>query len=445
MRIWLPIVLVLATLPGGAGCGGDDVTASDGGASDGGTSDASADANVVRFGTRYPSGALHSPMTRAVVDRLTPVIARGAHHPDVFAKVGDSITEDPNFLDCFAGSDVMYGSVANLDATRTYFNQTPAGDATHSSFNRVSLAAVIGWFASAPLMGSPNYIQQEVTAIDPAFAVMMFGTNDTSATGLFVFEQRLTADVDALLDLGVVPIVSTIPPRADATANALVPEYNAVIRAVAQHRQVPYMDLWQTLLPLPGNGLTGDGIHLNAYSNTAGGHPCWFTSDALMKGMNQRNLITLQALDRARRFLGEGAPVEPDPPELAGSGTWDDPFLIDRVPFVDVGDTSKVTTSVASVYACGPQNEGGSELVYRITLGTQTTLRARVYTDTGVDVNLHWLDGPSPDRCVARADKTLDVTAGAGTHWLVVDTFVSGGQPLAGPFRLALVRLDGGI
>ena len=41
--------------------------------------------------------------------------------------------------------------------------------------------------------------------------------------------------------------------------------------------------------------------------------------------------------------------------------------------------------------------------------------------------------------------ETLDIMAGAGTHWLAVDTFVSGGRPLAGGYRLTLVRVDGGI
>jgi hypothetical protein len=37
------------------------------------------------------------------------------------------------------------------------------------------------------------------------------------------------------------------------------------------------------------------------------------TGEALQKGMNVRNLMVLQALDRARRFLVEGEAPEAEP------------------------------------------------------------------------------------------------------------------------------------
>ncbi|MBL8715942.1 MAG: hypothetical protein JNL79_08095, partial [Myxococcales bacterium] len=54
--------------------------------------------------TRYPFGPLQSPMSAAVIARAKKAI-EGAptHRPDVFAKVGDSITVNTNFLNCFAG------------------------------------------------------------------------------------------------------------------------------------------------------------------------------------------------------------------------------------------------------------------------------------------------------------------------------------------------------
>lgn len=81
---------------------------------------------------------------------------------------------------------------------------------------------------------------------------------------------------------------------------------------------------------------------------------------------------------------------------------------------------SGTTTGAESrfnTYACGAQNEGGPERVYK-TLGAPTMLRARVYVDTGVDTDLHWLDGPRADACVGRADKTSTCQpAPASTGW----------------------------
>jgi hypothetical protein len=392
--------------------------------------------------TRYLPGVLHAPLTSSVLDGLGAVLSANTGRKSVFAKVGDSITADTNFLDCFAGSDVMLDTYSALEPTRAFFNAT-AVDGTNTSWNRTSLAATVGWNASNALAGSPSPIEQELQAIAPAFAVVMFGTNQTDPCCVESFEHDLTAVVDALLGKSVIPILSTIPPRADATANALVPDMNAVVRAVAQHRQVPYMDFWQTLINLPSYGLYPDGVHPAPYVS-GGGHPCWLTTAGLTEGINQRNLITLTALDRMRRFLLEAdsqPPPDADPPQLAGDGSWTAPLEIDALAFVDVNDTSKSMTSTANVYSCAPQDESGPEVVYKLVLNEATHLRMRVFVDAGVDVDLQWLSAPSPTSCLARNDKLLDLTAGPGTFYLAVDTFVSGGVKKSGPYRLTIIKV----
>ncbi len=388
--------------------------------------------------SRYPAGALHSPMSPAVVARLSSVLSATTGQKDVFAKVGDSITVDTNFLDCYAGTDVMLDTESALEPTRTWFNQT-AVSASNTSFDRTTLSAAVGWSAGSAIAGSPTPIEQEVSAINPAFAVVMFGTNDTSAIGFWTFEKSLRGVVDQLLGLGVVPLLSTIPPRSDSTTmNALVPEMNAIIRAVAQYRQIPYMDYWQTLNTLPAYGLAGDGIHPQVYS---GPHGCWLTPPALQYGCNQRNRVTLESLDRVRRFLVAGTAAEAAPHGLAGTGTFADPRQIDALPFVDDGDTTKSTSKQANVYNCAAQDESGPEIVYTLTLTTAATVRARVYVDNNVDVDLHWLTQPDATHCTARNDKTLEVVAQPGTYYISVDSFVSGGVAKSGGYRLTVVSL----
>jgi hypothetical protein len=392
---------------------------------------------------RYLPGILHSPFTASILDGLSAALAATSGRKSVFAKIGDSITADTNFLDCYAGSDIMLDQYAALGPSRDFFNVTPA-DASSSSFNRTSLAAAAGQTAGWAIGGSPSPIDQEVAAITPAFAVVMFGTNETDSTLIHAFERNLTGVVDALLGHGVVPLVSTIPPRGDsATVDALVPEMNAVVRAVAQRRQIPYMDYWQTLVNLPQYGLSADGVNPAPYA----GHPCWLTAAGLAEAMNQRNWITLTALDRVRRFLLEAdsrPPPDPDPPSLAGSGTWDDPLVVDALPFIDVNDTSMSATSIANVYSCAPQNEGGPEIVYQVTLAAPTHLHMRVFEDPGVDVDLQWLSMPSASACLARADNDLDVMAPAGTYWLSIDSYVPSttGVAKAGAYRLTMVAVN---
>ena len=388
---------------------------------------------------RYPAGARHSPMSASVVARLKDVIGASPGRKDVFAKVGASNTVNTHFATCFAGADVDLGAHAELEPSRAFFATTLA-DPTHTSFDRVSLAAKVGWGAAALLAGDPPPLDQEIDAIDPGFAVVLLGTNDTYAQGVVPFEASLLAVVDHLLSRGVVPLVSTLPPRADSPeAAALAPEMNQIIRAVAQARQVPFMDLFGALDVLPDKGLVSDGIHLGVYSQ-GGAHGCWLNEAGLAEGMNQRNLITLEALDRARRFLLESAAPEAAPPALAGKGTWEDPLVIDALPFVDDRDTNESTTSVVSAYSCGPQDEGGPEIVYRLTVNAQTKLRARVFDGGGVDVDLHLLGAEADgESCIARADKLLDADVGPGTYWIAVDSYVSGGAAQSGPYRLTVI------
>jgi hypothetical protein len=156
--------------------------------------------------------------------------------------------------------------------------------------------------------------------------------------------------------------------------------------------------------------------------------------------MNQRNLLTLQALDRLRRYILDGAPAEARPVAIAGVGTWASPYVVDAIPFVDHASTTAGIDEVDR-YPCGSQDESGPEVVYQVDVAAPTRLRIRVFVDDGVDVDLHWLDGAAASTCTARADRLLDVDATAGRHRLVVDTFATGGTPKPGNFRLTVVPL----
>jgi hypothetical protein len=49
-------------------------------------------------------------------------------------------------------------------------------------------------------------------------------------------------------------------------------------------------------------------------------------------------------------------------------------------------------------------------------------------------------DPGGPDHCLARADKVLDVTAGPGTYWIAVDTYVASGASRPGPYLFTVLR-----
>jgi hypothetical protein len=385
--------------------------------------------DVPELAPLYPSDRTQSPLTEVVAAHLRDVAARAAEDDKVFAKVGDSITVEPVFMGCFAGAGVNLDGRTELQPTIDWFAGGDAGGTT--PYQRVSLAAKIG--ASAPwvLAGTPPPLDQEVGAIHPRFALVMYGTNDAEGGAIFTFAATMLDIVDRLEAQGVIPILSSVPPNdQSATADARVPRYNLVVRGIAQGRRLPFVDFWRELEPLPNHGLAGDGVHPQSF-----GGGCAFTPTGLSYGYNVRNLISIQALARARAALSGGAP-DAAAPALAGAGSKASPFVVPFVPFVDLRDTSGSPNRDFDVYGCSPQNESGPEYVYRLTLAAPATIRATVFVRGSVDVDVQLLQG---DTCLARDDREITYAAGAGTYVLTADTFVpADGIPRAGEYLLTV-------
>lgn len=420
--------------------GGPDATEGNGGKG-GGDGPGAVRAPAPLEPTRYPHAALHSPMSKAVVDRLKAVLATTKGRPGVVAKVGDSLTVNSYFLGCFVGDDVRLGAYAHLEPTLAYFGATRA-DPRHSSYDRATLAAKVCWSSRHIVSGNPSPLDQELAFINPAFAVVLIGTNDTFPQGPELLDEKLNKIIDVSLARGVTPLLTTLPQRTDtAEAEGLVPEMNTVIRAIAQARQLPLMDLFEALKDAPNHGLRNDGVHLQHHLvGTA--HGCWFDEQGLQKGINRRNLLTLEALDRVRRFIIEDEAPEKAPPPLAGEGTWQSPYEIDAFPFADDKDATKSQTSEVRAYRCSTAYESGPEVVYRMSLKETMTLRARLFHGPGLDMDLHFMNSPGGGQhCTARGDKVLEVTAGPGTYYLSADTFMAGDKPQSGDYRLTIVRL----
>jgi hypothetical protein len=396
------------------------------------------------FPARYPADRLQSPVTPWVRDRLLAL--RGevpGLHEDVFMKVGDSITVDENALGCFAGSRVDLGERPDLQPAIDHFLAGQAGSAT--PWDRDSEAAEVGRTASWALDGNPSPVEQELAALEPAFAVVQYGTNDmqmgsTYLSAIWSYGSSMLDLVDLLLDAGVIPLLVTIPPRDDlAEADAWVPTYNAVVRGIAQGRQIPVVDLELGLRGIDGYGLYSDGVHLQPWSQGA----CKLTEQGLEYGCNMRNLLVLDGLDRLRRAALDGEVQDEDGAPLAGSGLAEDPFVVDGFPFTDLRDTStEGERRIDSYPGCGSSaDESGPELVYRVELERRTTLRFLVFDRGEVDIDLHLL-GESVDdaNCQGRDDSDLELTLDAGTWHLVLDTYVSGGEELSGEFLVVVIE-----
>ncbi|HKF82594.1 MAG TPA: SGNH/GDSL hydrolase family protein [Solirubrobacterales bacterium] len=261
-----------------------------------------------------------------VVAHLERIADRGelaGNQPGVFAKIGDSITASPSFLQALACRRPRLGAWSELRGTFEFFGQTslPRGSEAaqcevSNSYSRLGVAAVPGWRAVdalSRLEASPQCLELpavscELQQIHPSVALIMFGTNDLTDFTAVQFRRDLARVARLASGAGTIPVISTIPPRQSQPYSRRVARFNAEIAALAENRALPVWNFWgQMVAPgVPNQGLGDDGVHPSAACP-----PCTavdFRPAGLQQGYALRNLGALRVLDRLRRLipLGDG-------------------------------------------------------------------------------------------------------------------------------------------
>ncbi|MEP7287700.1 MAG: SGNH/GDSL hydrolase family protein [Chloroflexota bacterium] len=220
---------------------------------------------------------------------------------NVFSKVGDSITFSPSFLTPIGqGQYDLAAYSAELLPVIQFFSQQTAR--VGNSFANPSLAAGPGWKADTLFLpawsdpcGSEQCLLCEYNRVKPAVALIMIGTNDSSDVAPADYTKNLHRLLDTTINMGILPVISTIPPkRLDPVNNAKVDQWNTIIRGIAVEYQIPLWDYWSTMVNAPNQGISSDGVHPSAPANGATGS---FTPANLVYGYNIRNLTALQVLN----------------------------------------------------------------------------------------------------------------------------------------------------
>lgn len=386
---------------------------------------------------RYPRDQTHSPLPCVVAERLRALSAIDPTlRDDSFMKVGDSISATHEFLSCFETEELDLDDTGHgaLEDVRQHFLATEIEGA--SPFARTSLATQVGMTARWALDGDPPPVEREKATMTPRYALVMFGTNDVQFGGptaaADVKYDFMASHMRELLDWhlqrGVVPVLYSIPPYDGRfpEIRQVVPTYNALLRAMAEHRQVPFVDYYREMKDLPNQGLRDDGVHPSAdYIRL-----CNFDEDGLQLGYNVRNLLTLEALDRVWRVTREDDPAraldDEGAPPLAGDGSEEDPFVVDGLPFGDMRHPSRGGEARSFSGACEASAGDARRVSYRLVLEEATPLRLVAIGFGDARVRVTTAHGAAP-------------TCPSGTA-LVEDTFPAGTHDIL----LDVVRPDGG-
>ncbi|MBN2306313.1 MAG: SGNH/GDSL hydrolase family protein [Anaerolineae bacterium] len=232
-------------------------------------------------------------------------IAAG-NNPHAFIKVGDCMTHHPKFLIPIGEADYDLGDYADLQPVIDQFM-----DGDLNSFSRESQAAA-GGFNTASILDSlwanPNACEAgespltcEFRIAQPSIALVMFGTNDVQYLNESQFDYFLRAIIAETMRNGTLPVVSTFPFRPEFPEKSVL--YNQIVVQAALDYDVPLINLWLALEPLPNQGI--DAVETTHMSEPADGAACYFIGPNLEAGFTVRNLVTLQALDAVLQAVAE--------------------------------------------------------------------------------------------------------------------------------------------
>lgn len=247
------------------------------------------------------------PFISGVTQHAHEIFLRGrelGNRPNVFSKIGDSITESAVFLNPIGNrAYFLYDHYAYLQPVVDYFS-TEAARGRFNSFNNPSLAAKTNWRARAvfsPISANAELcnpgeppLMCEYRLVRPAVALIMLGTNDVPYTPFDEYEADMRRVIEYSIERGVIPVLSTIPHLEREGLSIRAEQLNDIIIQLAQEYDVPLWDFYGALNTLPNQGVGEDGIHPTW---APVGHSANFTSPYLDYGMTIRNLMALQVLD----------------------------------------------------------------------------------------------------------------------------------------------------
>jgi lysophospholipase L1-like esterase len=123
----------------------------------------------------------------------------------------------------------------------------------------------------------------------------MIGTNEVGYVPLATYRHNMERIVEISIEMGIVPVLSTVPPRIGYEAEVLA--YNQSLREISQEQQIPLWDYGHAMRIFLPNSLGFDGVHpsLPAHGREDAAN---FRSENLFAGYVLRNLSALFVLNQ---------------------------------------------------------------------------------------------------------------------------------------------------
>jgi hypothetical protein len=262
----------------------------------------------------FPHGGA-ARLTPDVAAHVAQVYALGqarGNNPNVFAKVGDSITVSILTLNPIGDGIYNLGEYTYLEDVIDFYRAGATRDG-HNSFNETPLAAAIGWTTyrvldpaeSDPALCSPSEspLLCEYRLLKPSVSLIMLGTNDVSILDTASYRANLETIVQLSEAQGIIPILTTIPDRDGFEERSRV--FSQIIANVAAEYAIPLIDYGGAMSALGRDAFDEDNVHPSVppkgYEGAAD-----FREFNLRYGYVLRNLTALQMLDAVWRTTTAG-------------------------------------------------------------------------------------------------------------------------------------------
>ncbi len=232
---------------------------------------------------------------------------------NVFSAVGDSITASASFMTQMSGGRYNLGDYTYYQAAVNWWNSRNGRG--HLTLDPPHLAAAPGWSTidmldagkADPSVCAPGEtpLHCEYRLVRPSVALIMLGTNDSGGISPDQYAANLRRIVEISIEMGVIPVLSTLPPRLDNPgSNNVIDAYNTIITSTARQYDIPLWNYRLAISSLPNQGMGADGVHP---STPPDDRATIFDAEHLRYGYTMRNLTALHVLDQLwRQVLYDG-------------------------------------------------------------------------------------------------------------------------------------------
>jgi hypothetical protein len=153
--------------------------------------------------------------------------------------------------------------------------------------------------------------------------VLMLGTNDASAgRGVAAYQADMAKAVDLMLERGVIPILSTIPPHVGQLDKAKA--YNEALGKLAKKRAIPLIDYEEEILKRRRDDWNGTLLGKNDVHPTIGINDTKATSAPTAENLRNsgyllRGWLSVQKVAEIKRTVLDDLPAVPPAKKREGT------------------------------------------------------------------------------------------------------------------------------